>query len=43
VGQLSIVAGHYGHFFVMGKARSGILTPLVQVTQPFAGKAAALI
>jgi hypothetical protein len=41
--QVAFTAGHYGRFFAGGKARSGILPPLVQVKQPFAGKAAALI
>jgi hypothetical protein len=41
--QFDFAAGHYGQFFATGKARCGILPPLVQVKQPFASKAASLI
>jgi len=32
---MAFTTGHYGRIFAMGKARSGILPPLVQVKQPF--------
>jgi hypothetical protein len=41
--QLSFVADHYGQISAAVKARSGILPPLVQVKQPFPGKAARMI